>query len=100
MGEQVADALSMEDVAAAELYARVTAQLASEANVTEIILGCTVVLLTFRLEAGQAFRLMLESTARVLARFMHLLACSYLRWHHGSSRPNSTVAIRDVSCDA
>ena len=65
MGEQVADALSMEDVAAAELYARVTAQLACEANVTEIILGCTVVLLTFRLEAGQAYRLKFESPAGV-----------------------------------
>ena len=65
MGEQVADALSMEDVAAAELYTRVTAQLASEANVTEIILGCTVVLLTFRLEAGQAYRLKFESPAGV-----------------------------------
>ena len=65
MGEQVADALSMEDVAAAELYARVTAQLASEADITEIVLGYSIVLLALRLEAGQAYRLKFESSAGV-----------------------------------
>ena len=65
MGEQVTDALSMKYVSAAELDTRVTAQLAREADIAEIVLGYSIVLLALRLEAGQAYRLKFESPAGV-----------------------------------
>ena len=74
MAEQVTHALGVEDVAAAEFHSRVGAQLTREANVAQVVLRCTIILLAFGLEAGQAFGFTGDAAAGVTASLVNFLA--------------------------
>ena len=74
MGEQVTDALGVENVAAAEFNGRVGTQLTREANVAEVVLVRTSVCLAFGLKAGQALGFMGDAATGMTASLVNFLA--------------------------
>ena len=78
VAEQVAHALGVENVPAPELDSRIGTQFTREANVAQVVLCSTNVLLTARLEARQAFSFMGDAATGMTTGLVSSLAGSDL----------------------